>query len=76
MQHVAQIVAAIVLALLRWLEARYEKSKKASVADRHADALRRIGDRVRAWEDRADRGRLADPDRPGDERQGVSADRR
>jgi seryl-tRNA(Sec) selenium transferase len=71
---VAQIVAALAIALFRWLETRHEKAKTAQVAERHADALRRIGDRVRAWEDRARDGRLTDADRPGDDGTGVSPD--
>ena len=74
MRIVAQIVAALAIALFRWLEARHEKAKTAQVAERHADALRRIGDRVRAWEDRARDGRFAGADRAGDDGPGVSAD--
>ncbi len=62
-----RIVTAIVLALLTWLERRIERSGQAAEADRHADALRRIGDRIREWERlqqaRADPRRQSDPHR-------------
>lgn len=71
-----QIVTALVLALLSWLEKKHAESKKPVNADRRADALSRIGQRVRMWED-GDRARgLADASRAGHDGQGVPPDRR
>ena len=71
MSWLSQIVAGLVLALLRWLERRHERAKTALEADRHRAALRRIGERVRAWEDRAGGGRLTRADRARDDGPGV-----
>jgi len=74
MSWLAQVVAGLVLALLKWLEGRHEKSKTAVEADRHRAALDRIGQRVRAWEDRAHNRGQSGSDRPGHDGPGVSPD--
>ena len=53
----AKLLLTIILALYKVWEAQNEESKKASVADRDPDMLRRIGSRVREWEDGARRER-------------------
>ena len=45
-----KLIVAIVMGLLAWLEKQHDKSKTAVDADRRADALRRIGERVKQWE--------------------------
>jgi hypothetical protein len=72
----SRIVAALVVALVSWMEKRHAKSRKPIDADRRARDLDRVGRRVREWEDRARRGGQPDPRRTERERPGVHADRR
>lgn len=58
----AKLLLTIILALYKVWEAQNEESKKASVADRDPDMLRRIGSRVRELEDGARRKRESDQD--------------
>ena len=69
-----KLIVSIVLGLLAWLEKQHDKSKTAVDADRRADALRRIGERVRLWQDRASAGRQPDPGGAGDDGEGVPLD--
>lgn len=71
MQWIVQLVAALVIGLLKWLEERHAQSKNAIEARRSADTLSRIGDRVRAWEDRARSGRQSATDGTGDDGTGL-----
>jgi hypothetical protein len=52
---VERLVLAIALALVAWLERRWEKSQAAKEADADHDRLRRAGDRVREWLRNTDR---------------------
>ena len=45
-----KVLEALILALLKWMESKYEKSKTAKDADRCNESMRRIGNRIRMWE--------------------------